>query len=228
MVPGRPDAINQEFMQRRFAMSTSTVAEPKQDMASASKVPSALKAVEQQRVELAALRQRARTAMQQTELHQDIEAAKAKLDQLNQKAFDKLDEWEQHLDADITRLNAKVNDATERTRAAIEQDVAEAREEQAQVRTQVKETFTAHLNDLKADVESLQAKAATRRSETRAKWDARIADLNAQRDAEEQRLEQLDQAQGEAWDVMSKKVRKALNSYQAAVRKAEADYSKDK
>lgn len=209
-------------------MSTSTVAEPKQDMAPASKVPTALKALDQQRVELAALRQRARTTMQQTELHQEIEAAKAKLDQLNQKAFDKLDEWEQHVDADVAKLDAKAKAAGEKTKATFDQERAAAREEQARFRAQVKETFTARLDDLKADVESLQSKIATRRSETKAKWDARIAELNAQREVEQQRLEQLDQAQGEAWDVMNKKVRKALNSYQAAVRKAEAEYSKEK
>ena len=209
-------------------MSTSTVAEPKQNLAPAAKVPSALKALEQQRVELAALRQRARTSMQQSELHQEIAAAKAKLDQLSQKAFDKLDEWEQHLDADVAKLDAKAKAAGEKTKATFDQERAAAREEQARFRAQVKETFTARLDDLKADVESLQSKIATRRSETKAKWDARIAELNAQRDAEQQRLEQLDQAQGEAWDVMNKKVRKALNSYQAAVRKAEAEYSKEK
>jgi hypothetical protein len=209
-------------------MSKSTVAEPKQDVAPASKVPNALKALEQQRVELAALRRRAHTTMQQTELHQEIEAAKAKLDQFNQTVLHTLDEWEQHLDADVAKLNAKAKAAGEKTKAAFDQERAAAREEQARFRAQVKATFTAWLDDLKVDVERLQSKAATARSATKAKWDPRIAELNAQRDAEQQRLEQLDQAQGEAWDVMSKKVRKALNSYQAAVRKAEAEYSKEK
>lgn len=209
-------------------MSKSTVAEPKQNAGPASAVSKAVKAVEQQRVELAALRQRARTAVEQTEAHREIEAAKAKLDQFYQNAFHKLDEWEQHLDADVTRLDAKVKDATERTRAAIEQDVAEAREEQAQFRTQVKETFTAWLNDLKADVESLQAKAATARGEKKSKLDARIAELHAQQEVEQQRLEQLDTAQGEAWDVMNKRIRKAITSYHNAVRKAETEYAKGK
>ena len=207
-------------------MSTSTVAEPKQDMAPASKVPTALKALDQQRVELAALRQRARTTMQQTELHQEIEAAKAKLDQSYQKAFHKLDEWEQHLDADIARLDAKINEAGERTKAAIDQDIAEASEEEAEFRTKVKEAFTARLNDLKADVESLQAKAATAHSEKKSKLDARIAELHAQEEAERQHLEQLDEAQGKAWDVMSKRIRKAITSYHDAVRKAENEYAK--
>ena len=208
-------------------MSKSTVAEPKQDVAPAAKVPNALKALEQQRVELAALRQRARTNMQQSELHQEIAAAKAKLDQLNQKAFDKLDEWEQHLDADVAKLDAKAKATGEKAKAEFDQERTAAREEQARFRAQVKETFTAWLDDLKVDVESLKSKAATARSETKAKWDPRIAELNTQRDAEQQRLQQLDQAQGEAWDAMSKKVRKALTSYQSAVRKAESEYSKD-
>ena len=209
-------------------MSTSTVAEPKQNAGPASAVSKAVKAVEQQRVELAALRQRARTNMQQTELHQEIEAAKAKLDQSYQKAFHKLDEWEQHLDADIARLDAKINEAGERTKAAIDQDIAEASEEEAEFRTKVKEAFTARLNDLKADVESLQAKAATAHSEKKSKLDARIAELHAQQEAEQQRLEQLDNAQGEAWDLMNKRIRKAMTSYQAAVRKAENEYGMGK
>jgi chromosome segregation ATPase len=207
-------------------MSKSTVVEPKQNGGSAAAVSTAVKAAEQQRVELAALRQRTHTTMQQSELHQEIEAAKAKLDQFNEKVYHKLDEWEQHIDADIARLNAKVSTAGERTKAAIDQDIAEASEEEAKFRTEVKEAFTARLNDLKADVESLKAKAATAHGEKKAKLDARIADLQAQQAVEQERLAQLDKAQGEAWEVMSKRVRKAITSYQTAVRKAETEYSK--
>lgn len=209
-------------------MSKSTVAEPKQNMGPASAVSNAVKAVEQQRVELAALRQRVRTNVEQTKAHQEIEAAKAKLDQFYQKAFHKLDEWEQHLDADIARLDAKINDATERARVAIDQDIAEVSEEEAKFRTQVKATFTAWLNDLKADVESLQAKATTARSETKSKLDARITELQAQQAVEQERLAQLDKTQGDAWDLMSKRIRKAITSYHNAVRKAENEYGNGK
>jgi hypothetical protein len=205
-----------------------TAAGSKQNAEPASAVSTAVKAAEQQRVELAALRQRTHTTMQQTELHQEIEAAKAKLDQFNEKVYHKLDEWEQHIDADIARLDAKVSTAGERTKAAIDQDVAEAREEEAKFRTEVKATFTARLNDLKADVESLKAKAATAHGETKSKLDARVAELQAQRAVEQERLAQLDEAQGEAWNVMSKRIRKAITSYQNAVRKAETEYAKGK
>jgi hypothetical protein len=207
-------------------MSKSTVVESKQNAGPAAAVSTAVKAAEQQRVELAALRQRTHTTVQQSELHQEIEAAKAKLDQFNEKVYHKLDEWEQHIDADIARLDAKVGEVTERTKAAIDQDIAAASEEEAQFRSQVKETFTARLNDLKADVESLKDKVSTANGETKAKWDGRVADLQAQRAVEEERVAQLDKAQGEAWELMSKRVRKAIAGYQKAVRKAESEYAK--
>lgn len=207
-------------------MSKSTVVESKQNVGSASAVSTAVKAAEQQRVELAALRQRTHTTVRQSELHQEIEAAKAKLDQFNEKVYHKLDEWEQHIDADIARLDAKVGEVTERTKTAIDQDIAETSEEEAKFRSQVKATFTARLNDLKADVDALQAKVATAHGETKSKWDARVAELQAQKTVEEERIAQLDKAQGEAWELMSKRVRKAITSYQNAVRKAETEYAK--
>jgi hypothetical protein len=207
-------------------MSKSTVAEPTQNGGPAPAVTNAVKAVEQQRVELAALRQRTRTTVQQSELHKEIEAAKAKLDQFYEKTYQKLDEWEQNIDAHIARLDAKVKAATERTKAAIDEDIAEASEEEAKFRSQVKETFAARLNDLKADVDALKDKVSTAHGEAKARWDGRVADLQAQRALEEERVAQLDKAQGEAWELMSKRVRKAIASYQKAVRKAETEYAK--
>jgi predicted nucleic acid-binding Zn-ribbon protein len=207
-------------------MSKSTVVESKQNVGVASAVSTAVKAAEQQRVELAALRQRTHTSVQQSELHQEIEAAKAKLDQFNDKVYHKLDEWEQHIDADIARLDAKIGEVTERTKAAIDEDIAAANEEEAKFRSEVKATFTARLNDLKADVDALKAKVDTKRGEAKAKWDGRVAELQAQQAVEEERVAQLDKAQGEAWELMSKRVRKAIAGYQKAVRTAESEYAK--
>lgn len=209
-----------------MSKSTAAVVEPKQHDGPAPAVTDAVKAVEQQRVELAALRQRTHTTVQQSELHQEVEAAKAKLDQFYEKTYQKLDEWEQHIDADIARLDAKLKAGTERTKTAIDQDIAEASEEEARFRSQVKATFMARLNDLKADVDVLQAKVATKRGEAKSKWDGRVADLQAQRAVEEERVAELDKTQGEAWELMSKRVRKAITSYHNAVRKAESEYAK--
>jgi predicted negative regulator of RcsB-dependent stress response len=72
----------------------------------------------------------------------------------------------------------------------------------------------------------LKARVATSHGEAKAKWDGRVAELQAQQAVEEERVAQLDKAQGEAWELMSKRVRKAIASYQNAVRKAETEYSK--
>jgi hypothetical protein len=73
----------------------------------------------------------------------------------------------------------------------------------------------------------MKTQAATARSEVQSKWNERIAQLEEKRKAEVQRLAQLREARGAAWDDMSKSVRQAIDSYEEAVRQAEAEFRKD-
>jgi uncharacterized membrane protein len=185
--------------------------------------------LERQRAEVAALRERAKAAVQaeQGAIQGRIENAKAALAQFYQNMLHTLDAWQQQLKADISRLETDVKQASAQAKAGLEQRLTTARESQAALRAKVNTTLAARLDDLKGDIERLRSQAAAQRSEIQNKWNERLAQLEAERQAEEQRLAQLREAHGAAWEEMSKSMRQAVDSYEEKVRAAEAEFRKE-
>lgn len=185
--------------------------------------------LEQQREELESLRQQANTAVQaeQAAIRERIDKANAKIKQFYHNMLHTLDVWGQQIKAKISQLETEVKQANAQAKAGFEQRLNEARESQAALRAKVESTLSARLDDLKGDVENLRSQAATARSEVQSKWNERIAQLEAKRKAEVQRLAQLREARGAAWDEMSKSVRQSIDTYEEAVRQAEAEFRKD-
>lgn len=184
--------------------------------------------LEGQRAELAALRQRARSTVQaeQAAIQQQIEKGKATLDQFYHNMLHTLDVWQQQIETNINKLETDVKQASAQAKAGFEQRLTAAREAQTALRAKVNATLAARLNDLKGDIESLRSQAAAQRSEIQNKWNARIAQLEADRQAEEQRLTQLREARGAAWDTMSKSIRQAVETYEETVRAVAAEFRK--
>lgn len=183
----------------------------------------------QARVELAALRERAKVATQagRAEIQEQIAKANAKLGEFYQNMLHTLDVRRQQIDAEISRLEAQVKQANAQRKAEIEQRLAAAREANVILRAQIKTTLTAQLDDLKADLASLKAQVAQIGSESRAVWKARVATLEKDLDAEQKRLAQLDEAHDAAWNEMSRSIDQAITTYRKALRQAEEDYYHD-
>jgi hypothetical protein len=102
--------------------------------------------------------------------------------------------------------------------------LAEAKQTRQTIRADVKATLTTRLNNLKAEIENLKTQAANARGEAQAKLNQRVAELQAEWEAEDKRLNQLDEAYGEAWDTMVKSVGEAIDTYDASVHEAELEF----
>jgi uncharacterized membrane protein/predicted Holliday junction resolvase-like endonuclease len=184
--------------------------------------------LERRRAEMTRLRERAKAAVQaeQTAIQQRIEKAKTELQQFYQNMLHTLDAWQQQIKADISRLEMDVKLARAQAKSELEQRLTAARESQAALRGKVSATLTARIADLKGDIENLRTQAAAQRSEIQTKWNERLDQLEAERQAEVQRLAQLDQAQDAAWAEMSNSVRQAVDTYEEKVRQAEDEFRK--
>lgn len=178
------------------------------------------------RAEVAKLREQVRTKVQaeRNKAQQALATANAKLDQQYQKTLHTLNEWQRKARADVARLETNLKQANAGAKASMEQQVAKAREANQAARTQIKATLAARLDDLKADIESLQMEITRTQGEVSAVWKERIAYLRAQGQAERARLEQLDENLDSAWEAMSENVQKAIDTYRSSVRAAETQY----
>ena len=183
----------------------------------------------QARLELAALRERAKAVAQaeRAVIQQQVAKANAKLDQFYQNMLHTLNVRRQQIDTEIGRLEVEAKQANAQRKAEFEQHLATAREASATLRTQVKATLSAQLDDLKVELESLKTHLAQTGSANRAAWEARIAALETDLEAEQKRFEQLDHAHDAAWTEMSQSIDQAITTYRKAVRKIEEDYYND-
>jgi uncharacterized membrane protein len=185
--------------------------------------------LERRRVEVTALRERAKAAVQAERgaIQQRLEKAKSEFQKFYQNMLHTLDVWQEQVKTDISRLEMDVKLARAQAKSDLEQRLTTARESQAALRGKVSATLEARLADLKGDIETLRTQAAAERSEIQTKWNERIAQLEAERQVEEQRLAQLANAEDAAWAEMSKSVRQAIDAYEAKVRQAEDEFRKD-
>ena len=66
----------------------------------------------------------------------------------------------------------------------------------------------------------MKAQAAQADEQRKAKLNARVAKLQADIAAEQQRIDQMEQADDAAWDVMAKGINDAIDAYWAAIDEA--------
>jgi uncharacterized membrane protein len=184
--------------------------------------------LDQQRTNLVALRDQMHTNVQSNReaIQKQIEAANAKLNQTYHNVLHTLQVWQQQLEANIRQLETQAKQATAQTKADADQRLASAKQSQQALRSDVKATLTARLNHLKAEIESLKTQATNARGEAKDKLNQRITKLQADWDAEQKRLDQLDAAYGEAYDTMVTSIDQAIVTYEAAADEAEAEYAK--
>jgi uncharacterized membrane protein len=180
------------------------------------------------RAAVASLRQQAASDVQadRAAVHQQMDSAQAKLDATYQNVLQALQARQQQAEANIHELEASAAHANGQAKAEADQRLAAAREARQALRTHVKETLSARLDSMKADVDALNAKAAKAQGEAKQKLDQRIATLRAQREAQKKRIEQIDLADDAAWDQMVKSIDAAIDTYDAAVRAAETEPEK--
>ena len=183
--------------------------------------------LDEQRASLASLRQQARDNLQTNRdaVRQQIETVNAKLNETYQNVLHTLHVWQQQLDTEISLLEADLEQGTAETKAAIQQRLDSDKQARQALRADVKATLTERLNTLKSEIENLRTQALNAEDEAKAKLNQRITELQADWDAEQRRLDQLDAAYGEAWDTMVNSIDEAIITYEAAAREAEAEYA---
>jgi uncharacterized membrane protein len=174
------------------------------------------------------LRQRAVNGLQadRAAIQKKLNSANAALYSTYQKVLQTLRAWQHQVDADIDAFEAEAKAANAQTKAALDRRVASAREARAALRAHVKDTLTARHNALKADIERLKAQAARAEGQVKQKLNQRGAKLQADWDAEQKRIDQLDKAEGAAFDQLVKSSDEAFTTYGGDVYEAETEDAK--
>jgi uncharacterized membrane protein len=181
--------------------------------------------IDQQRAHLASLRERAHTAVlaDQDAIQQQIDTAKSRLHEYQENMLRTLHVWGQQLDARISQLKADAKQAAGQTKVDVEQRLAEAEQARQTLRSDVKATLTTGLNHLQSDSEDLKMQVANARDEVKDKHNQRIAKLQADIAAVQRRIEQMEQADDAAWEVMAKTINDAIAGYWDALDQAEKE-----
>jgi uncharacterized membrane protein len=178
--------------------------------------------LDQQRASITALQQRASTALQadRDAVQKQIAQANARLEATHQNILHRLQVWQQQIDADIKALEAEMKQSNANAKADLDQRIASDKQARQALRSKVKATLSSQLNHVKSEAESLKAQAAQAQGQAKDKLNARVAKLQADLAAERQRLDQLDQADDAAWDMMAKGINDSINAYWAAINEA--------
>ena len=183
-------------------------------------------ALQRQRGDIDALRQRAAQSLQteRATIQQQLDRANAKLEERYQHMLNTLAVWREQVNAKISRLDAELKQAPAQAKADIEQRLNAAREQGAALEAKSRETFAAWRDDIKADFESLRAEATTARTEREKKLNERIAHFEAEWAEEQKRRVVRDTAQREAWETLNKSIGEDIAGYRAAMREAEQEF----
>ena len=83
-----------------------------------------------------------------------------------------------------------------------------------------KQKLKARLDQWRADIDRLEAKAAEARADARLKYQSEVRDLRAMQDEAREKLKQLSKAQGEAWRDLQSGFETAWDALGQAVRRA--------
>lgn len=184
--------------------------------------------LDQQRASITALQQRASSDLQadREALQKQIAQANAKLEQTYQNILHRLQVWQQQVDADIKAREAEIKQSNAKVKADLDQHIAADKQARQALRAKVKETLTSRLNHVKSEAEALRARAAQADEERKAQLNARVAKLQADIAAEQQRIEQMEHAEDVAWEVMAKGINDAIDAYWTTIDEATNEIEK--
>jgi uncharacterized membrane protein len=185
--------------------------------------------IDKQRAAVASLRQQVSDTHQANRdaVQKQIAEANARLDQTYQNIVHRLQVWQQQLDAEISALEAQIKQSNASAKADLDQRLASAKQSRQALRSKVKETLSSRLNYLKSETETLKAQADHAQGQAKDKLNQRIAKLQADVAVEEQRLDQMQQADDAAWDAMAASIDTAIDNYWAALDEAEELYESE-
>jgi uncharacterized membrane protein len=183
-------------------------------------------ALQRQRAEIDALRQRAVQSLQAegASIQQKLDQANAKLEERYQHMLNTLAVWREQVNTTISQLDAELKQAPAQAKAEIEQRLASAREQRAALEAKTRETFAAWQEDIKADFESIRYETTLARKEHEKKLNERIAHFEAEWTEEQKRRAALEEAQVEAWKSLNNSIRQDIERYKAALRESEREY----
>lgn len=88
-----------------------------------------------------------------------------------------------------------------------------------------RQKLEARLDQWRADIDKLQAKATEASADARLEYEDQVKKLREQQDDARQQLEELDDASGEAWKDLKGGVEKAWDNLGAAVKNATERFS---
>lgn len=171
--------------------------------------------LDQQRASITALQQRASTALQadRDALQKQIAQAKARLEETHENILHRLQVWQQQIDADIKALEAEIKQSNAKAKADLDQRIASDKQARQVLRSKVKDTLSSRLNHVKSETVALKAQADEA-------LNARVAKLQADIAAEQQRIDRMERADDAAWAEMAKGINDAINAYWAAIDEA--------
>jgi uncharacterized membrane protein len=178
--------------------------------------------LDQQRASIAALQQRAAFALQadRDAIQKQIAQANTKLEQIHQNILHRLQVWDQQIDADIQSLETRIQQSNAKAKADLDQRIASDRQARQELRAKVKETLSSRLNHVKTEAATLKAQADQAQEQARETLNTRVAKLQADIEAERQRIDQMEKADDAAWDEMAKSINDAIDAYWAAIDEA--------
>jgi uncharacterized membrane protein len=178
--------------------------------------------LDQQRASIAALQQRAATALQadRDALQQQIAQANARLEETYQNILHRLEVWQQQIDTDIKALETEVKQSSAKAKADLDQRIAADKQAREALRSKMEETLTSRLNHLQSEAAALKAQADDAVGQAKDALNARVAKLEGDIAAEQQRIDRMEQADEAAWDEMAKGINDAINGYWAAMDEA--------
>jgi uncharacterized membrane protein len=175
--------------------------------------------LDQQRASITALQQRVSFALQSDRdaLQKQIAQANAKLEETYQNIQHRLQVWGQQIDADIKALEARIQQSNAKAKADLDQRIAADKQARQELRAKMKETLSSRLNHVKSEIATLKTQADHAQEQARDNLNARIAKLQADIAAEQQRIDRMEQADDAAWNEMAKNINDAINGYWAAI-----------
>lgn len=178
--------------------------------------------LDQQRASITALQQRASTALQadRDAVQKQIAQANARLEETHRNILHRLQVWQQQIDADIKALETEIKQSNAKAKADLDQRIASDRQARRALRSKMKQTLSSRLDHLKAEAEALKTHAAQAQEQAKADLDQRVAKLQADIAAEQQRIDQMEKADDAAWAEMAKGINEAINGYWAAIDEA--------
>ncbi|MHB8972876.1 MAG: sll1863 family stress response protein [Pirellulaceae bacterium] len=110
----------------------------------------------------------------------------------------------------------------------VRRDAGKAVDTTAEYSQQAKEEFQkkldARLKELDAEIVKLRAKGADLKDDAKTKWDQKMAELEAKRDAARVKLTEVGQSSGEAWKDVQKGAQSAWDELDKSFRDASQEF----